>query len=197
MSQGLGKIARSYIEDKALKTQEILTIKCEPNVYEYTSVKALLESINVWLEFDVNLSDTNNSMQGSFEEKTLYTVLPFNVVKTYEGKILQFAVCDPSNLTIQEYLMFLRSVFWEYWGELKKTTEYCNIEFSYKSDYSLFSRAMVIPYNQFLTASIESTPNFPNSININKIADLFNVHYTLISGRIKDFNKNSGWILNG
>ncbi len=201
------KIVRDYIEEEAIKTQKSLILMAEPNLYEYTSVKALLKSNGVDFQFNVkNLTSLMSGSYGGIEKKFLGfpysyeelvqdTILPFNVIETEEGKTIQFKINEPNNLEDNDdkliYVKFLRSVFWEYWDLLKKDTNYDGIVFNWMWDYNLFSRAMVLPYTQFSKLSWEENPNFPSQYNIFKMAELFNVHHTMIIARLRDLK----WIV--
>lgn len=175
------------IEEEARIVQQDLKIKLEPNIYEYDSVKQLFENNGVRFEFNVHLTNTSNSMQGSWYNTLKYTVLPYNVLKTNDGKIFQFSIDEPSDTMDKiEYVKFLRTVFWEYWDQLKNTTDCKNIEYLYKIDYSLFSRAMIIPYEQFSTLAFGSSDEISGR-SLNDIAEYFSVNYNLICSRFDDF----------
>lgn len=173
-----------FIEEEAKKVQENLIIDNEPNIYNYDSVKRFLESKGMRLEFNVILTDTNNSTQGSWYDAVKDTILPYNVLTIKDCKILQFDITEPTDIIDKyEYIKFLKSVFWEYWDEFKKCTVYNNVEYLYKMDYSLFSRAMIIPYEKFLNEiSLMSEEDF----NINHIAEIFSVGHFLIYSRLDD-----------
>ena len=184
MLQELDTSTRKVIENEALKLQKILRIQDEPNVYDFSSVSAFFKKKGWRFQFDVKLKELNNSMeQDDFLKNSMEYMIKYNIIDFKKIKTLQFDISNPKNLGNKfEYIMFLRAIFYEYWGELKKTTKYKGIDFKDSLDFKLFSRAMIIPYQEFKKISI-STPEFSK---ISDVADSFNVIFSVVEDRIID-----------
>lgn len=184
MSHVLDRGTRNFIESEALKLQKVLNLQSEPNVYDFSSVNTFFKEIGWRFQFDVKLKDVNNSMEeDDFLRNSMEYMIKYNIVDSKKFKTLQFDIGNPKNLENKfEYVMFLRAIFYEYWGELKKSTEYNGIDFEDNSDYKLFSRAMIIPYQEFRKITI-SAPEFSK---ISDVADSFNVIFSVVEDRIID-----------
>ena len=192
MSQVLDKGTRNFIENEALKLQKDLKIISEPNVYDFSSILHFFRKKKWRFQFNVKLKKTSNTMNGTIIEDSMEQIIKYNVIDSENAKTLQFDIKNPNNLDSRcEYMMFLRAIFYEYWGEIKEKTEYKGIEFSDNLDYSLFSRAMIVPYKEFRRISLD-TIKLPKSLKISDIADKFYVLYVVIEDRIND----CGWIAN-
>ena len=190
MSQVLDKRTRNFIEIEALKLQEHLKIKSEPNVYDFSSVNAFFKKIGWRFQFDVKLKEINNTMEEDDSLKnSMEYMIKYNIVDSKTFRTLQFDINNPKVLENKfEYVMFLRAIFYEYWGELKQDSEYKGIDFEDNSDYKLFSRAMIIPYQEFRKIPI-SKPEFSK---ISDVANSFNVIFSVVEDRIIDCS----WINN-
>jgi hypothetical protein len=192
MLHELDKGTRSFIEGEALKLQTILKIKNEPNVYEYSTINDFFRRKKWRFKFNVKLKETENSMKDMSIEDTMEQMVKYNVINGKDSKILQFDISDPHNLdNVVVYMMFLRALFYEYWGELKKNTGYKDIIFEDNSDFNLFSRAMIIPHKKFKDF-FAGISNRSSELKISDIADKFSVLYSVIEDRIDDY----GWIAN-
>lgn len=186
MLQELDMSARKFVENEALKLQKILKIQDEPNVYDFSSVSAFFKKMGWRFQFDVKLKEIHNTMeQDDFLKNSMEYMIKYNIVDSKKIKTLQFDICNPKNLGNKfEYIMFLRAVFYEYWGELKKSTKYNGIDFEGNLDYKLFSRAMIIPYQEFKKISI----TIPEFSKISDVADSFNVIFSVVEDRIIDYS---------
>ncbi|MCR5146671.1 MAG: hypothetical protein K6B70_04940 [Clostridia bacterium] len=184
MSHVLDKGARNLIESEALKLQRILNLQSEPNVYDFSSVNTFFKEKGWRFQFDVKLKEINNSMeQDDYMKNSMEYMIKYNIIDSKKIKTLQFDISNPKNLENKfEYVMFLRAIFYEYWGELKKSTKFNGIEFEDNLDYKLFSRAMIIPYQEFIKIPI-SIPDYPR---IYDVANTFNVIFSVVEDRIID-----------
>ncbi len=173
-----------YIEREAVKLQETLTVKYEPNGYEYSSLKAFFEKNGWQFEYDVDLKDTQNTMKDTFTEMLLRYTLKYNLIKNDNKKILQFDIGEPCNENSTTYRLFLLVVFYEYWGELKQINKYR--DFSNLYDYAAFSRAMLIPDSNFYKHAM-THPEFPNKIDVGNLATIYKIPRIMILERIEDY----------
>lgn len=190
MLQALDKGVRHFIEDEALKLQKNLKIQSEPNVYDFASINKFFKDNGWRFQFNAKLNNISNSMENdAYLKNSMEYMIKYNVIESKSSKTLQFEMEGPKPYGNKfEYIMFLRALFYEYWGELKKKTVYNGIGFEDDSDYKLFSRAMIIPYGVFRNISMTSQ----EFSKISNVADSFNVIFSVVEDRIVD----CGWIGN-
>lgn len=184
MLQELDKGTRKFIEDEAIKLQRILKIQNKPNEYDFFAIKKFFGSKRWTFLFNSKIVNPINSMNGTSLENAIEQMINYNVVETKDTKILRFDIKSPSYMINKfEYIMFLRAIFYEYWGELKENTHLKEKTFQDNADYNLFSRAMIIPYKE-----LNKVLNQNKKCKIADIADSFFVLYGVIEERIKDYN---------
>lgn len=187
LGPGLGPKERSYIEDAATKVKKDLRIMELPNVYDYSSVKSLYESMGLRCEFEVEVNNSRNSMMDSWDGDTIYNNFKYNVLEKADSKIIQLPIKNQiSCLNKSDYMQFLGVIFWEYWHEYKKETELNGVEFTVKNDYSFFVREMLIPETEFIKA-VTQTSNNPENVNVIAVAKIFNVDFQMVIGRVRDY----------
>lgn len=187
----LNRGAVNIMEDIAKDIQSQLVLSEEPNVYEYASVKAILEEKGFRLEFNKKLTMVKNSFGNSWEGFTMESVLQYNVVEKQEEKILQFEIDEPTNMSDKiEYMKFLRTIFWELWEELEKSTvlkDYVSsneVFINEKRFSSFFSRAMILPLDKIMS-TLDSKSKKYNSF---QWAKWFNVSYVVVQARLRDYD---------
>lgn len=161
---GLNISGRNKIEDLVSEIIKYFNFVEEPNIYNWTEVKKAMEQFEIEFEFDVKITEEQNSMLGSFEWFSKETLtLKYNVISDGKRRFLQFEISEPNSDTDKrQYIKLLRTIFWEFWDVLRLRTgindddpndsNYSKFDviICSKADYSLFSRAMILPRDEFI-----------------------------------------------